>query len=134
MSLTRINPTGLFDPTPYGYTHVITALSGDLVVVAGQASVNTAAGGEFLDTDFTEQVEDALASVRIALQAVDLNFAYVIQATSYVVGFQPERARIVREASLRAWGDHPPAHSIVGVAGLAAPEGLFEIEALAARS
>ncbi|GAB3716900.1 RidA family protein [Nocardiopsis oceani] len=136
MSLTRINPPQLHDPTPAGYAHVVTALSGDLVMVAGQVGVEgeLTPGGELLDTDFTEQVGGALANLRIALRAAGLDFAAVAQTTSYVVGLDPDRARIVREASRRAWADHLPAHSLIGVAALGAPQVLFEIEAIAARS
>lgn len=133
MSLTRINPPELFDPTPYGYVHVITGLSGDFVVVAGQGWVLTTAEGTFLDTDFATQVQGAFASVRLALQVVNLDFADVIQATSYVVGPDASRGRIIRETALQTWAEKPPAHTVVGVAGLAAPEALFEIEAIAAR-
>lgn len=135
MSLTRVNPPQLHDPTPAGYTHVITALSGDLVIVAGQVGVEgeLTPDGKLLETDFTTQVQTSFANLHIALQAVELDFADVAQSTAYVVGLDPHRAQTVREVASQTWGELLPAHSMIGVPALAAPEVLFEIDAIAAR-
>jgi enamine deaminase RidA (YjgF/YER057c/UK114 family) len=67
-TLTLSNPSGLYDPTANGYSHVAqVAASARLVFIAGQGGET--ADGE-LSTDFADQVGQALANLQVALRSV----------------------------------------------------------------
>jgi enamine deaminase RidA (YjgF/YER057c/UK114 family) len=62
-----INPTGLYDPRPNGYSHVVIAEApARIIYIAGQGGEN--AEGELSD-DFKTQVAQALSNLQTALTA-----------------------------------------------------------------
>lgn len=123
-----INPTGLHDPTAFGYSHVVRA-PGGLVFVAGQYASNEE--GHVTSADFGEQVERSLANLGTALAAVDLSFADVVQIRTHIVDHDADRLAVLVEHIGRIWGSSPPAQTLIGVAALALPDMLFEIDAIA---
>jgi enamine deaminase RidA (YjgF/YER057c/UK114 family) len=77
------------------------------------------------------QLELALGNVSAALAAAGMSVKDVVQLRTFVVGTSdPAQRRAVFEAWL---GDHRPCMTLVQVAGLAAPQFLVEVEALACR-
>ncbi|USX14738.1 Rid family hydrolase [Oxalobacteraceae bacterium OTU3CAMAD1] len=127
-----INPPGLYDPRPNGYSHVVVAEApARLIYIAGQ-------GGETADgvlaEDFETQVEQALDNLQTALRAADAGLANVAKLTVLIVDHSEERLRIFGEALSAAWGDNPaPACTLIPVPRLALDGMLFEIEATAIR-
>jgi len=62
-----INPTGLYDPSPNGYTHVVVApTQGTTVYISGQGGEDE---NEKLSDDFATQLKQAFANLRVALSA-----------------------------------------------------------------
>jgi enamine deaminase RidA (YjgF/YER057c/UK114 family) len=132
MSHALVNPAGLHDPVPFGYSHTATVPAGtELVLVAGQYGSGT--DGAVVSTDFTEQVRQAFRNLGVALAAHGLDLGHVVQLRTYVVNHDFDKLGVIAEAVRGGWGAKPPTQTLVGVAGLAMPEMLFEVEAVAAR-
>jgi enamine deaminase RidA (YjgF/YER057c/UK114 family) len=71
-------------------------------------------------------------NVGLALAAAGAGFGDVVKITTYVVDYKPEHRTIVGQARAPFFaGGAPPASTLVGVAALALPEWLVEIEAVA---
>jgi enamine deaminase RidA (YjgF/YER057c/UK114 family) len=127
-----INPAGLYDPRPNGYSHVVSVdvtAPARLIYIAGQ-------GGQDADgvlaEDFTTQVAQALANLRTALHAAGASLLHVAKVTALIVDHDETRLAIFSTALRAAWGDAPaPACTLIPVPRLALDGMLFEIEATA---
>ncbi|HED66649.1 MAG TPA: RidA family protein [Planctomycetes bacterium] len=134
--LRHLNPTGLHaNPA---FSQVVTVDGPHrLVVVGGQNAVD--ASGSIVGVgDLAAQTRQALANLRTALEAAGAGFDDVVRWTVYLVpgrdadpGSSPARAFAAAMADLGPL-PHPPAITVLQVAGLAHPDFLVEIEALAA--
>ncbi|MEE8602774.1 RidA family protein [Euzebya tangerina] len=133
MTSTFINPSDLHDPTPFGYSHTAAvAADARLVFVAGQ--YGSGPDGAATSPEFGEQVEQAFANLGVALAAHGLEFRDVVQLRTYVVGLDFERLGAVSAVVGGHWPADLPTQTVIGVAGLALPDILFEVEAVAART
>jgi enamine deaminase RidA (YjgF/YER057c/UK114 family) len=122
-----INPPGLTKPT--GYTHVVLAADGRTVYIAGQVAFDST-GALVGAGDFRAQAERVFANLRIALASVNATFSDVVKTTTFVTDVANAAAlREIRGKYLDP--ARPPANSLIGVARLARPELLLEIEAVA---
>ncbi|MFJ8741262.1 RidA family protein [Embleya sp. NPDC127516] len=130
MSHRIINPDGLHDPVHFGYSHVAVA-SGELVFVAGQYASD--ADGHVTTDDFAEQVEESFANLRTALAAVGLDLSHIVQLRTHIVDHDSDKLAILGKAIGEIWGSVPPTQTLSGVAALALPEMLFEVDAVAVR-
>ena len=132
MAHTLVNPGGLHDPVPFGYSHTAAIPAGtELVLVSGQYGSN--ADGMVVSTDFAEQVEQAFSNLSVALAAHGLDLSHVAQLRTYVVSPDFDKLGTIGMVVARGCGDTPPTQTMIGVAGLAMPDILFEVEAVAAR-
>jgi len=127
---TLTNPATLHDPAPFGYSHAASA-PGELVFIAGQYASD--ATGAPIPGDFAAQVELALANLRLALEGVGLGLAHVVRLGSYVVDHDLAKLEVLGKALHAAFGERLPAQTLSGVASLALPGMLFEIDAVAVR-
>jgi enamine deaminase RidA (YjgF/YER057c/UK114 family) len=114
-------------PSPSGYSHVVTIPPGRLVWTSGQLGIDAdgavAAGWE-------GQTRLAFENVGRALAAAGAGWGDVVKLTLYVVDVSElQTIRAVRDEFVDAGS--PPTSSLVQVAGLARPEVLIEIEAVA---
>ncbi|QVQ53808.1 RidA family protein [Spiractinospora alimapuensis] len=125
-----IQPATLHDPVPFGYSHVVDSGTG-LVAVAGQYA--SGPDGQVAVTGFTDQVELAFDHLRIALRAVGLDLRHVVRLGTHVVDHDSDRLAVVARHVNTLWHGRPPAQTLVGVASLAMPGMLFEVDALAVR-
>jgi enamine deaminase RidA (YjgF/YER057c/UK114 family) len=128
MTLELINPDGL--PTPASYTQVVAATGSRLVFVAGQVAED-ARGNLVGHGDLAAQARVAFANVGRALAAAGARPEQVARITIYVVGHRPEYLPDISEARIAVFGDHKPADTLLGVATLAEPGYLIEVEAIA---
>jgi enamine deaminase RidA (YjgF/YER057c/UK114 family) len=125
-----INPQGLYDPAPNGYSHVVVAAApARLVYVAGQ-------GGEDVDgrlsSDFAVQVRQALRNLQTALAAAEASLAQVVKISVLIVDHSEQRLAVLSQEVRAAWGALPtPACTLIPVPRLALDGMLFEIEATA---
>ncbi|MCU0674336.1 MAG: RidA family protein [Myxococcota bacterium] len=127
-----LDPADLHDPTPFGYRHTTRVPAGkELVFVAGQYA--SSPDGRVVSAEFAAQVRQALDNLGRALAAHELTFADVVQLRTYVVGLDFAKLGVIGDAVTGRWGSRPPTNTLLGVAALAMPDMLFEIEAVAAR-
>jgi len=127
--LSLINPPGLYDPAPNGYSHVALLPPGArLAFIAGQGG-ETADGR--LSDDFREQVRQALRNLCIAIEAADGTPQQIAKLGVLIVDHSEARLHIFGEELARALGPGPkPACTLIPVPRLALDGMLFEIEAV----
>lgn len=126
------NPDGLHNPTSFGYSHTARVPAGsELVFVSGQYASDPQ--GAVVSEVFAEQVERALHNLALALAGQGLELTHVAQLRTYVVGLDFEKLGTISGVVAGIWGETPPTQTLLGVAGLATPDMLFEIEAVAVR-
>lgn len=125
-----INPQGLYDPRPNGYSHVVVAeVPARLIYIAGQGG-ETADG--VLSEDFETQVTQALCNLRTALNAAGSSLTQVVKISALIVDHDNEKMPVFVDALRAAWGTQPaPACTLIPVPRLALDGMLFEIEATA---
>ncbi|MCP9951549.1 RidA family protein [Actinomadura madurae] len=124
------NPLGLHDPVRFGYSHVASA-SGELVFIAGQYA--SGIEGEVVAEDFAGQVRRSLANLETALASVGLGFGHVVQLRTHIVQHDAGKLAVLAERIREIWKDEPPTQTLTGVAALALPGMLFEVDAVAVR-
>jgi enamine deaminase RidA (YjgF/YER057c/UK114 family) len=134
MPHTTLNPTGLHNPTPFGYSHTARIPAGaSWVVVAGQ--YGSGEDGRVVSPHFADQVQRAFHNLSVALAAHGLAMRNVVQLRTYVVNPDFEKlglmGQTVGKAVAASGGSAPPPQTVIGVASLAMPDILFEVEAVA---
>jgi enamine deaminase RidA (YjgF/YER057c/UK114 family) len=131
MSVVISNPSELHDPTGFGYSHVA-RVTGELVLIAGQ--YDSGREGHTTAPDFAGQVDRAFANLGIALRSAGASYADVAQLRTFIVDHDMDKLAILGAKIAEIWGERPPAQTLLGVAALALPGMLFEVDALAALS
>lgn len=114
-------------PRPGGhYSQAV--VSGGLVFVAGQLSIDPRTGERLLGT-IEEQTEQALRNLAAILKAAGSDMSRVLKTTVFVADIELWGA--VNETYARVFGEHRPARSVVPTGPLHYGF-LVEIEAVAA--
>ncbi|OLT27554.1 enamine deaminase RidA [Nocardiopsis sp. CNR-923] len=132
MAVTLINPEGL--PEVDLYRQVSVATGSKLVFVAGQIA-RDADGGKVGEGDFAAQVEQCYLNLGAALAGAGATFDDVAKLTLYVVDWTEDKMPLFVEGAARA--SEKLGVSVrapltgVGVAALAEPDVMVEIEATA---
>ncbi len=128
MTKTVLTPADV--PAPIGaYVHGILVPPGATVVhTAGQ--VGARLDGSVPET-VGEQAEQAFRNILGIVKSAGMELEDIVKATLFVVAGQDLAA--VREARGKVFGSHKPASTLLVVAGLAAPNLLFEVEVIAAK-
>lgn len=121
-----IRPSGL--PPVNGYSHAV-AFTGAMVAVSGQVPVD-GEGNVVGKEDAEAQVRQVYANLGAALEAAGSGLEHVVKLTVYLTDLDDLGAfRTVRDEYQDA--RHPPACSLVKVAGLVHPDFRVEVDALA---
>jgi enamine deaminase RidA (YjgF/YER057c/UK114 family) len=108
-----------------GFSQVVAASGRRTIYTAGQVSIDEH-GALVGAADLATQTEQAMRNVGLALSAVG------VKITTYVVNYKPEHRSIIGKARAPFFANGtPPASTLVGVAALALPEWIVEIEAIA---
>jgi len=127
--ITRNNPDGTY--APRGYHHVVTAEGGKTIWMAGQVAYDehrTLIGA----ADVQLQTRAVLANIGHRLASVGAGPEHVVRITTYVVDYRPEHlAGIMEELNAFFGPENLPTNTLIGVACLAVPELLVEIEPVA---
>lgn len=128
------NPASLFDPTPYGFSHMVTVPQDyKLIFIAGQGGEENTAGK--LSPDFRQQVAFSLHNIQVALASDTLTMNNVIKLTTLVVDHNAEKLNIIVEEFNKVWpAKNFPINTLIPVPKLAIDGMLVEIEALAVKS
>jgi enamine deaminase RidA (YjgF/YER057c/UK114 family) len=125
----HINPDDL-SKNP-AFTQVVTVTGpAKTIYIGGQDAVD-ASGTIVGKGDIRGQVEQVFKNLQTALEASGAGLEHVIKWNIYIVQGQPLRPAF--EVSQQIWGGrpNPPAISVMFVAGLANPDFLVEIDAIA---
>ncbi len=132
MPVEVLNPEGL--PKPDVYRQVAVATGTRIVFIAGQVA-RRADGSPVGQGDLAAQVDQALRNVVTAVEASGGTFADVARVTVYVVDWRPDKMEALGEGVARAAQatgiDVLKPITLIGVASLAEPDLLVEIEATA---
>ena len=123
--LQRINPPGLSTPTTY--SHIVR--DGKTLYIAGQ--VGSDAEGKVVGPAMTQQLEQVLKNLQIALKSQGADFSNVAKINIYVTDVDAFRAPDAAAIRAKYFGAHRPASTLVGVTRLASPDYKVEIEAIA---
>ena len=122
-----LQPESIPDPRPR-YSQGILAEGKRLLFIAGQTAVD--AGGNVVGKgDAAAQAEQVLKNMKAVLDEAGASFADLVKITTYITDARYRDD--INPARLKYMGDHPPGSTLVVVAGLANPDFLVEIEAIA---
>ncbi len=141
--LHHLQPAGLYDATPNGYTHVVTVHGpAQWAFVSGQGGENQAGD---LPESFAAQAQQALSNLKLALQAVGADMGQVDKLTLLIVDHSEARFNDWQAAVRLHWSDGAPgdgapsstlprfpACTLIPVPRLALPGMLIEVDAVAA--
>jgi enamine deaminase RidA (YjgF/YER057c/UK114 family) len=125
----HINPDDLAKNPAFTNVIVVTGAA-KTVYIGGQDAVD-ASGAIVGKGDLKAQAEQVMQNMQVALAAAGAGLEHVIKWNVYLVQGQPLQPGF--EVFQRVWGrrPNPPAISMVFVAGLARPDFLLEIDAIA---
>lgn len=128
-SVQHLNPDGLHKNPAYSQAVVVTG-NVKTVYVGGQNAVDDS-GTIVGEGDIKAQTEQVLRNVETALAAAGAGLEHVVKWNVLIVEGQPLLPGF--EAFQSAWGDrpNPPIVTAMFVAGLAVPDFLVEIDAIA---
>jgi enamine deaminase RidA (YjgF/YER057c/UK114 family) len=118
---------GVYDPPVYAQAVKVEG-GQTLLYIAGQVDYD-AKGGCAHPGDFKAQARGALVALKAQVEAGGGTLANIVKATTFVTDmrYRADYGPIRSEF----FGPKMPPHTMVGVASLAAPEFLIEIEAVA---
>jgi enamine deaminase RidA (YjgF/YER057c/UK114 family) len=121
------NPDGLFKPSTF--SQVAVAEGDRIVFISGQTARDETS--KILHVgDVRKQTEKVLQNLKVAIESAGGSMADIAKITTYVVGLKPDDRVWIGEM-VKQHFPKPPAHTLVGISALAAPELLVEIEAIA---
>ncbi|MEJ1962151.1 MAG: RidA family protein [Gammaproteobacteria bacterium] len=132
MAIERVNPQTLYDSLRFGFSHATLQKGGATLHLAGQvawdAQTNVVGG-----SDVAAQTRQALANLKEVLRAAGCTPADVVRLRTYVVNHSPDKLGPILGEIGQFYGNATPApNTFIGVATLALPDFLVEIEATAA--
>lgn len=129
MALRPYTPPNMASPAS-NYSHGVEVNNPERwVYVSGQLGMTS--DGE-VGADLAAQMVLAFKNVFSVVEGGGMTKSEIVKLTVYVTENTPDAIRIYREARDRLLEGHKPAATYVVVSGLAAPEFLVEIEAVAA--
>jgi enamine deaminase RidA (YjgF/YER057c/UK114 family) len=124
-----LNPDGLNANSAFSQAIAVEG-NARTVYVGGQNAVNAA--GEIVgEGDIIAQAEQVFVNLATALQAAGAELRHVVKWTIYVLEGQPAQAGF--QVFQRVWANRgaPPTLTVVFVSGLAHPDYLMELDAIA---
>ena len=124
MTIERIQPEGMHRPT--GYTHVVKV--GNLAFLAGQTATDSS-GNVVGVGDVEAQADQVYENIKTALASVGADLTSLIKTTTYLT--RAEDIDGYRRARVKHIPTDLPASTLLFVSGLANPQYLIEIEAIA---
>ncbi|RTL68938.1 MAG: RidA family protein [Hyphomicrobiales bacterium] len=122
-------PKGLFiNPR---FSQVVVATGARTIYISGQVAIDET-GATVGGADLAAQTTQVMKNLGAALAAAGAGYEHIAKITTYVVGYKPEMRAVIGAARGVFFKDRtPPASTLIGVAALAEPDWLIEIEAVA---
>jgi 2-iminobutanoate/2-iminopropanoate deaminase len=127
----RICPPSVFRSLDHGFPQAVVASGRRTVYVSGQTAWD--AGRNLVGgSDLAVQAKQAFSNLRSVVEASGASVSDVVSVRIYLVDYTPARAEAVARAFRECFPtDAAPATTWVGVAALADPGFLIEVEATA---
>lgn len=129
MTSKLINPTSLYDTAAFGMSQGVVDTDSGFVFLSGQVAWDTSA--RVVGATVEEQTRVALENLTLALSAAGCSPADVRSVRVYVRGELAEHMPACVPLLASYFGAVRPALTGLGVASLATPDTLVEIEAIA---
>lgn len=127
--MTRINPSSLYDGAAYGLSHAVVDPRSGLVFVSGQVAWDLQ---HRVTSDTVEgQTRQALRNLATVLDEAGSSVQRLLRVRVYVRGELGDHLAVLGPILAEWLGGVRPALTGIGVASLATPETLVEIEAVA---
>lgn len=124
--VTYMNPGGIADPSPSGFTAVVKA--GNTVYIAGMVAQDEN-GNVVGEGDAEAQTRQIWRNIGVAVQAAGGSLADIVKTTTYVTGI--EHGAAVRRVRGELFPENPPTSTLLVVSELANPAYVVEIESIA---
>ena len=124
--VTYMNPGGIADPSPSGFTAVVKA--GNTIYIAGMVAQDEN-GNVVGEGDAEAQTRQIWRNISVAVQAAGGNLADIVKTTTYVTGI--EHGAAVRRVRGELFPENPPTSTLLVVSELANPAYVVEIESIA---
>ncbi|MBM4216842.1 MAG: RidA family protein [Gammaproteobacteria bacterium] len=126
-----INPPALYSSTKFGFSHATRSEGRVWLHLAGQVAWD-AEYNLIGPRDIRLQMQQALANLRVVLAEAGATPADVVRMHTYLVDHTADDLKYLASCLKVFYGDAPPAaNTVIGVAQLAMPEFLCEIEVTA---
>ncbi len=125
-SVSRRNPTTMWDMAALGYSHISVAEPGRLAFLSGQIAATR--GSDETPQDLAGQAKLATANLAAALKDLDATASDIVMVRVYVVDATTEAFRQVGAALRELIGNAMPSMTTIGVQALYTPEIKVEIE------
>lgn len=122
--LVVINPPTLFDPLPFGYSHIAVDTANKIAYIAGQVAINQT--GSIVGSSLAEQLVETERNLNFALAAVDADIPDIMKLNAYIFEFSPDPDLPTFQATGKRLGSPPS--TLVSVPSLAIDGLLVEIE------
>lgn len=129
MSKKLINPKELFDSSVSGYSQAVIDTETGLLFISGQVDWNQQY--EIVEKSVEGQTRRALNNLKIVLENAGSSVDQLLHVRAYVRGELGEHMSTIAPIFSEFLGESRPALTGIGVASLASPEILVEIEAVA---
>lgn len=125
----KLNPSGMPDAGPLGYSQVVISQPGRMIFISGQVAIPP--DGSSVPASVADQIPVVLKNISTALSAAGATAADVVSVRIYVVDLDPARIGDLMAPIAAMFGGQAPALTGVGVSALASPEFKIEMEAIA---
>lgn len=129
MTITYLNPDTLHTNPAFTQVAIVEAPT-KMIYVGGQNAVNIE--GEIVGSDMESQTTQTMKNLIAALDAAGATLGNVFKMTIYIVQGQSLQEGLEAFSQLSDKSANPPTISVIFVTGLAHPEFLIEIDAVAA--
>jgi len=123
-----VNPASLFPSVELGFSQVVIASGAKTVFISGQTAWD--ANKRIVGRNLGEQARQALHNVKTAVEAAGGALSDIVALRIYIVHLA-KNVEAVGSALREMFPTNPPTSTWIGVASLAVPEFLIEIEATA---
>lgn len=125
----HVNPPSLFPSVHHGFSQVVVASGRKTVFISGQTAWDSEK--RIVGGNLGEQAEQALRNVKVAVEAAGGSLADIVALRIYIVHHAQQNLEAVGRALRDTFETNPPSSTWIGVASLAVPDFLIEIEATA---
>jgi 2-iminobutanoate/2-iminopropanoate deaminase len=125
-----VNPPQLYDGKPHGMSHAVIDTASATVYISGQ--VDWDVNHQVSSNTVEGQLKNVLSNLMIVLDAAGSSVENLLSVRIYVRGELGEMMETIAPMIAQFLAESRPAITGIGVASLASPETLVEIEATAA--